>query len=138
MNDRLNEREARVRRKIGRGAKLTIVVLIAVAFVVLFVLVLPIEANGTDCEAPEGYSLVNDRMAYDLAGNPVFVVRGVIATGEGTAGGREITLPPCGSKDFSLTVINNVFIILDGKQVFLAAGSVGRDLSANPTAAPQP
>jgi len=101
-------------------------------------IVLPTQANGTDCKAPEGYSLVNDRMAHDLAGNPVFIVRGIVATGEGTAGGKEITLPPCGSEDSSLTVINNVFIILDGKQVFLAAGSVGRDLSANPTEVPQP
>ena len=113
-------------------------VVLAVAFVVFFTIVLPAMANGTECTAPEGYQLVENRMAFDLNGNPVFIVRGIIATGEGSVGGKKVTLPSCGSEDSAIQEVNNVFIILDGRQVFLAAGSLGRDLSANPTLEPQP
>lgn len=138
MNDRVNEKEARVKRKIGRGVKLTIVTLIAVAFVVFFVLVLPALADGSECIAPQGYQLVENRMAFDLLGNPVFVVRGVFATGEGNVGGEKVVIPACGSKDPYLQEVNNVFLILDNQQVFLVAGSIGRDLSSNPSPEPQP
>lgn len=138
MNDRVNEKEARVKHKIGRGVKLTIVTLIAVAFVVFFVLVLPALADGSECVAPQGYQLVESRMAFDLLGNPVFVVRGVFATGEGSTGGKKVVIPACGSKDQSIEEVNNVYLFLDGQQIFLLTGSVGRDLSSNPTEVPQP
>lgn len=120
-----------------KKAKLVIGIAFAVLFVVFFTIVLPAVANGTECTAPNGYEMITNRSATDLNGNPLFILRGVIATGEGTIGGKKITLPPCGSEESSLATVNNMFIILDGKQVLLAAGSIGMDL-ANPTQEPQP
>lgn len=135
MNDRVNEREAGVKRKV-MGVGMTLIVVASMTVIALGLLA--ITADGSKCVAPQGYQLVENRMAHDLAGNTVFIGRGVISTGEGTVGGKEIVLPPCGSKDSSLKATDSLFIILDGKQVFLAAGSVGRDVLVNPTEAPQP
>lgn len=98
---------------------------------------LDVFANAT-CESSYDFTLIENRMASDLSGNPVFIVRGVVATGEGTPGGGKVIIPACGSSDPSILEIRNVNLILDGRQVFLLSGSVGRDLSENPTEAPQP
>lgn len=98
---------------------------------------LAVFANAT-CESTDDFTLIENRLASDLSGNPVFIVRGVIATGEGTPGGGKVVIPACGSSDPSILEIRNVNLILDGRQVFLLSGSVGRDLSENPTEAPQP
>ena len=100
-----------------------------------------VSANSTYCQPPEGYQFVTGRNATDASGNSVYILRGVIATGEGSVGGNKISIPPCGSQDPDVQVINNMLITLDGKQVILAAGSIiGRDISIspNPTQNPQP
>ncbi len=97
-----------------------------------------VSADNTYCQTTDGYQLITQRKATDVSGNDLFILRGVIATGEGSVGGSKITIPPCGSLDPDIPVVNNLFITLDGKQVFLAAGSVLRDTLPNPTQDPQP
>lgn len=112
--------------------------LIILASIGILALGAPVFASS-ECLAPnENYRLVENRMATDLAGNPVFVVRGISVTGEGSSGGKKIVIPACGSKDQSIEEVNNVYLFLDGQQIFLLTGSVGRDLSSNPTEVPQP
>ena len=93
-------------------------------------------ADNTYCQKTDGYQVITQRMATDLNGNTLYILRGVIATGEGSVGGVKITIPPCGSLDPDIPVVNNLFINLDGKQVFLAAGSIGQDVPPNPTQDP--
>jgi hypothetical protein len=97
-------------------------------------------AGSTYCQPPDGYQFITDQKATDASGNYVYILRGIIATGEGSTGGNKISIPPCGSLDPDVQVINNMLINLDGQQYILAAGSIGRDtsVSPNPTPTPQP
>lgn len=112
-----------------------VVALIVVGGVIFFGWVMPVIANGTACQAPNGYEMVTNKMVTDLSGNEIFILRGVIATGESVQGGKKIVLPPCGTTETGLATINNMFVVMDGKQVFLAAGTIGVD--SNPTEVPQ-
>lgn len=124
----------------NKSLKLALIVfgLAAILVVALWMVgALDVFANAT-CSSSDDYILIENRIASDLSGNPVFIVRGVAATGEGTPGGGKFVIPACGSSDPSILEIRNVNLILDGHQIFLLSGSVGRDLSGNPTEAPQP
>jgi len=101
---------------------LTILVLIGLSSVGI-----PVFA-GNECKAPEGYQLIENRMAADLAGNPVYVLRAVVATGEGAQGGKSIAVPSCSSPDKKIEEVGNVYIVLDGRQLLLLTGSVGREI----------
>ena len=79
----------------------------------------------TSCNAPEGYTYVTNVMARDLGKNPVYVARAIIATGEGTPGGKRIVIPACGSSDPSLMNVSNIFIVIDGRLAFVANGAIG-------------
>jgi len=103
-----------------------VVVVLIVAVLVFGKQVLAL-AGRSDCTAPAGYQSITNRMVTDTSGNPVYVIRGIYTTGEGTRGGKSVTLPPCGSNDSSIETINNFYIMLDGEKVILVAGSIGRD-----------
>lgn len=121
-----------------RWNKLTIglvVALVVVGCAIIFGWVMPVFANGTACEAPAGYEMITNKMVTDSNGDQIFILRGVIASDEAVQGGKKIILPPCGTTETGLKTINNMFINLDGKVVFLAAGTIGED--SNPTEVPQ-
>ncbi|EKE13245.1 MAG: hypothetical protein ACD_13C00052G0034 [uncultured bacterium] len=112
-----------------KGLKISLAVLVAVIFVSFFVFILPALANGAGCTAPDGYQVVTNRIGYDLTGSPVFILRAVVATGEGGSGGKAINLPSCGSSDPDIEEVGNVYVVLDGRQILILTGSVGRDTS---------
>ncbi|KKR89966.1 MAG: hypothetical protein UU51_C0021G0009 [Microgenomates group bacterium GW2011_GWC1_41_20] len=127
-------------KKVSPVVKAVIIVvgLVVIAVIGLVMSNAPVFANS-ECLAPnENYQLVENRMASDLAGNPVYIVRGILVSGEGSVGGKKVVIPACGSRDEGIEEVNNVNLVLDGRQVFLISGSVGRDLSSNPTLEPQP
>lgn len=112
-----------------------VLVIVAGLIVIIFIAMLsagvPVFASS-ECQAPnENYQLVENRMASDLAGNPVFIVRGISVTGEGSTGGKKVVIPACGSRDDAIEEVNNVYLFLDGRQIFLLTGSVGRDISTD-------
>jgi hypothetical protein len=127
-------------KKVSPAVKIVLILAGLVVFVGIGVLAFNETVfAGSECQAPnDNYRLVENRMATDLAGNPVFIVRGISVTGEGSSGGKKVVIPACGSKDQSIEEVNNVYLFLDGQQIFLLTGSVGRDVSSNPTLEPQP
>ena len=103
-----------------------------------FLVLKVVYADNTFCQPTDGYQLITSRMATDASGNTVFILRGLVSTGEGSPGGKSITIPPCGSNDPVVQVKNNMIINLDGQQYILAAGSIGQDVQSNPTPGLQP
>ncbi len=117
-------------RKLSPAVRIVLIVvgLLIIGLIALSASGIPVFAAG-ECKAPEGYLLIENRMAADLAGNPVYIVRGIGATGEGVSVNRKFYIPQCGSSDPSIEEVGNVFVWLDGRQVLLLSGSVGRDTS---------
>ena len=111
-----------------KGRMMVVLVLGAVVVVAILIFVLPRGQDLESCQPPPGYTFVTGRMATDMLGDPIFIARGIYATGQGSPGGKAVTIPPCGSPDPALEQVAGVFVRLDGQQVFLAAGSVGRDV----------
>ncbi|KKS95125.1 MAG: hypothetical protein UV71_C0012G0046 [Microgenomates group bacterium GW2011_GWC1_43_13] len=124
------------RNKIGLIVGISVIFFSIAGF---FAFIMPALANGIDCTAPVGYQEVTSRMATDLNGNPIFIARGIVAPVEGTDNGEKITLPPCGSPDDTMHSKTAMLVVLDGKQVILASGSIGRDEKPTPLPeVPQP
>lgn len=118
-------------KKLSPAVRVVLIVvgLLIIGLIALSASGIPVFAAG-ECKAPEGYLLIENRMAADLmTGNPVYIVRGIGATGEGVSVNRKFYIPQCGSSDPSIEEVGNVFVWLDGRQVLLLSGSVGRDIS---------
>jgi hypothetical protein len=68
-------------------------------------------------------------MATNLDGQPFYIVRAIVNAGDGSVGGKSVSIQACISKDSSLQTVGGVFAYLrDGRLVFIASGVIGAEV----------
>lgn len=87
-------------------------------------------------QPPEPYTVINKQSAHDKDGDPIYIVRAVVGSGEGTIveGSSSYPFPDCHSEDPAFVKVVDLDVILDsnGKEVNIIVGIVGMWQPENP------
>ncbi len=108
-----------------RGLFITTLIVGAVAIGILSQFV---KANTKEitCKAPEGYVLVRNTMATNMAeSKQFFIIEAIVSYGDGTLAGQTVTVPACFTNDDSLQNVGGIFARIDGKTAYIASGVIG-------------